>query len=338
MDSRTVIFKSKLLICLFSVVSLLNICVYAQAPASQQTGSNWPNRPIKVVVPALTGGPDTLIRVLSPYLAAGLGQPIVVDNKPGASAVIGTDYVAKSAPDGYTFMADSSGFVVKPGIVKKLPYDTEKDFIPIINMASNMGLMLIVHPSHPAKNLGEFIAMGKKPETNFSYSSPGVGNTLHLLGELFLNQAGIKMTHVPYKGGAPAATAVVAGDVTTMLAPIQVSNSFLKAGKLRALAYTLGERTPFFPDVPTFKELGMTDFVTEGGWFGVFAPAGTSPVITNRMHVELKKALTLPEVREKLYGLGFLVVAESQEHFRNYFYAEIKKYAEIAKKSNIQAE
>jgi tripartite-type tricarboxylate transporter receptor subunit TctC len=205
-------------------------------------------------------------------------------------------------------------------------------------MASNMGLMLIVHPSHPAKNLGEFIAMGKKPETNFSYSSPGVGNTLHLLGELFLNQAGIKMTHVPYKGGAPAATAVVAGEVTTMLAPIQVSNGFLKAGKLRALAYTLGERTPFFPDVPTFKELGMTDFVTEGGWFGVFAPAGTAPAITNRMHAELKKALTLPEVREKLYGLGFLVVAESQEHFRNYFYAEIKKYAEIAKKSNIQAE
>ena len=135
-----------------------------------------------------------------------------------------------------------------------------------------------------------------------------------------------------------AATAVVAGEVTTMLAPIQVSNGFLKAGKLRALAYTLGERTPFFPDVPTFKELGMTDFVTEGGWFGVFAPAGTAPAITNRMHVELKKALTLPEVREKLYVLGFLVVAESQEHFRNYFYAEIKKYTEIAKKSNIQAE
>ena len=303
-----------------------------------QNKSSWPNRPIKMVVPGLTGGPDTLIRVLSPYLSTALGQAIVVENKAGASGIIGSDFVAKSSPDGYTFLVDSSGFAVKPAVVKKLPFDTEKDFVPIMNIASNLGLMLIVHPSNPAKTLNEFIANGKKSTANYSYSSPGVGNTLHLLGELFIAQSAVKMVHVPYKGGAPAAGAVVANEVTTMLAPLQVSVGFLQSNKLRALAYSLPQRSPAFPDVPTFIEAGMPEFVTEGGWFGIFAPAGTSPEITNRLHMELKKILMMQEVKDRLYDLGFLVVADTQEHFKNYFKSEIKKYSDIAKKANIEAE
>jgi tripartite-type tricarboxylate transporter receptor subunit TctC len=256
-------------------------------------------------VPALTCGPDTLMRVINPYLSNALGQAVIVDNKSGASGIIGTDAVAKSTPDGYTFLVDSSGFLVKTAVIKKLPYNTEKDFIPIMNIASNMGLMLIVHPSNPAKNLDEFIANGKKPDANYSYSSPGVGNTLHLLGELFITQSGVKMTHVPYKGGAPAAGAVVANEVTTMLAPLQTTVGFLQARKVRALAYSLPQRSLAFPDVPTFKEAGLTDFVTEGGWFGIFAPAGTPAPIINRLHAELKKILMMQEVKDKLYDLGF---------------------------------
>jgi tripartite-type tricarboxylate transporter receptor subunit TctC len=312
--------------------------VVTMSPIMAQNTGSWPNRPIRMVVPGLTGGPDTLIRVLGPYLSSALGQAIVVDNKAGASGIIGADAVAKASPDGYTFMVDSSGFVVKTAVVKKLPYDTEKDFIPIMNIASNMGLMLIVHPSNPAKNLQEFIANGKKADANYSFSSPGIGNTLHLLGELLITQSGIKMVHVPYKGGAPAAGAVVANEVTTMLAPLQTCIGFIQANKVRALAYSMPQRSPTFPDVPTFKEAGLTDFVTEGGWFGIFAPTGTPPAITNRLHAELKKILNMQEVKDKLNDLGFIVVADSQEDFKKYFKSEMKRYNEIAKQANIQME
>jgi tripartite-type tricarboxylate transporter receptor subunit TctC len=321
-----------------TLIYLSTLLFFITGPLMAQTTNAWPNRPIRMVVPALTGGPDTLMRVINPYLSNALGQAVIVDNKSGASGIIGTDSVAKSAPDGYTFLVDSSGFLVKTAVIKKLPYNTEKDFIPIMNIASNMGLMLIVHPSNPAKNLDEFIANGKKPDANYSYSSPGVGNTLHLLGELFITQSGVKMTHVPYKGGAPAAGAVVANEVTTMLAPLQTTVGFLQARKVRALAYSLPQRSLAFPDVPTFKEAGLTDFVTEGGWFGIFAPAGTPAPIINRLHAELKKILTMQEVKDKLYDLGFLVVADSQEDFKMYFKSELKRFNDIAKQSNIQAE
>lgn len=321
-----------------TLIHLSALLFFITSPLMAQTTNAWPNRPIRMVVPALTGGPDTLMRVINPYLSNALGQAVIVDNKSGASGIIGTDSVAKSTPDGYTFLVDSSGFLVKTAVIKKLPYNTEKDFIPIMNIASNMGLMLIVHPSNPAKNLDEFIANGKKPDANYSYSSPGVGNTLHLLGELFITQSGVKMTHVPYKGGAPAAGAVVANEVTTMLAPLQTTVGFLQARKVRALAYSLPQRSLAFPDVPTFKEAGLTDFVTEGGWFGIFAPAGTPAPIINRLHAELKKILMMQEVKDKLYDLGFLVVADSQEDFKMYFKSELKRFNDIAKQSNIQAE
>jgi len=321
-----------------TIMHLSALFFFITSPLMAQTTNAWPNRPIRMVVPALTGGPDTLMRVINPYLSNALGQAVIVDNKSGASGIIGTDAVAKSTPDGYTFLVDSSGFLVKTAVIKKLPYNTEKDFIPIMNIASNMGLMLIVHPSNPAKNLDEFIANGKKPDANYSYSSPGVGNTLHLLGELFITQSGVKMTHVPYKGGAPAAGAVVANEVTTMLAPLQTTVGFLQARKVRALAYSLPQRSLAFPDVPTFKEAGLTDFVTEGGWFGIFAPAGTPAPIINRLHAELKKILMMQEVKDKLYDLGFLVVADSQEDFKMYFKSELKRFNDIAKQSNIQAE
>jgi len=321
-----------------TLIHLSALLFFITSPLMAQTTNAWPNRPIRMVVPALTGGPDTLMRVINPYLSNALGQAVIVDNKSGASGIIGTDAVAKSTPDGYTFLVDSSGFLVKTAVIKKLPYNTEKDFIPIMNIASNMGLMLIVHPSNPAKNLDEFIANGKKSDANYSYSSPGVGNTLHLLGELFITQSGVKMTHVPYKGGAPAAGAVVANEVTTMLAPLQTTVGFLQARKVRALAYSLPQRSLAFPDVPTFKEAGLTDFVTEGGWFGIFAPAGTPAPIINRLHAELKKILMMQEVKDKLYDLGFLVVADSQEDFKMYFKSELKRFNDIAKQSNIQAE
>jgi len=321
-----------------TIMHLSALFFFITSPLMAQTTNAWPNRPIRMVVPALTGGPDTLMRVINPYLSNALGQAVIVDNKSGASGIIGTDAVAKSTPDGYTFLVDSSGFLVKTAVIKKLPYNTEKDFIPIMNIASNMGLMLIVHPSNPAKNLDEFIANGKKPDANYSYSSPGVGNTLHLLGELFITQSGVKMTHVPYKGGAPAAGAVVANEVTTMLAPLQTTVGFLQARKVRALAYSLPQRSLAFPDVPTFKEAGLTDFVTEGGWFGIFAPAGTPKPIINKLNVEIIKIMQQPAVQKRLETEGAKFKPMTPEAFGAFQKNEALKWAKTIKDAGIKAE
>jgi tripartite-type tricarboxylate transporter receptor subunit TctC len=251
---------------------------------------------------------------------------------------MGADMVAKSVPDGYTLMVYSSGFVVAPAMVKKLPYDTERDFAPVANLASNLGVMLVVHPSHPARTLAEFINQSRRADANVSYASPGIGNTLHLLGELFNSQAGLRMTHVPYKGGGPAVAAVMGGEVTAMLAPMQLAAPNLRGGKLRALAYSMGERAPGFPDIPTMREAGLSDYVADGGWFGMFAPAGTPADVIGRLNTEVRRALAEPAVRERLASLGFGPVGDTPEHFKAFVSEDIRRYGAMARLAGIEAE
>jgi tripartite-type tricarboxylate transporter receptor subunit TctC len=305
--------------------------------ALAQAGA-WPVRPIRIIVPAATGGPDTVARLLAPSMAASLGQPVLVENRPGANGILGADLVAKAPPDGYTLMVYSSGFVVAPAVVKKLPYDTEKDFAPIANLATNLGIYLVVLPSHPAKTLTEFIETAKRPGANVTFSSPGIGNTLHLLGELFNAQAGTRLVHVPYKGGGPAMAAVLSGEVTTIFGPPQLAAAHMRAGKVRALAYSLAERSPAFPDVPTMREAGLPDYVADGGWFGMFAPANTPVDVINRLNGEVRKALADATIRERLQALGFGPVGDSPEQFRKTVSDEIRKYGEMARLANIQPE
>src|ERR1051326_6726425 len=225
------------------VSALLSIQSFAWA-------QNYPTRPVRVVVPAATGGPDIVARVVAAQLQAQLGQPFVIENRPGANGIVGADIVAKAPPDGYTLMVYSSGFVINPFVHKSLPYDTEKDFTPVTNLVSNGGLFLAVHPSVPAKTLQEFIAYARKPDAKLAYSTPGVGNTWHLAMEVFKSQTRTHLTHIPYKGGGPATAALAAGEVQAMLSSPAPIIPHYKSGRVRVLAYTGAPRHPPAPQGP----------------------------------------------------------------------------------------
>lgn len=299
---------------------------------------NYPNKSVRIIVPFATGGPDTVARLVGARLSERLGQTFVIENRPAANGIVGTDTVAKAPPDGYTLLIHSSGIVGTPSLQKKLPYDTERDLVPITNIAANIGTYLVVHPSVPANSVREFIELARKPDARIAFSSPGLGNTLHLIGELFNERAGIKMLHVPYKGGGPAIAAVISGEVQAMLAPPQVALANVRAGKLRALATTWPTRTEQLPEVPTMAEAGVANLIADGGWFGMFAPAGTPVDIVNRLYAEVKAIVAEPAVRERLLGIGLQPVGMPPAEFKPFVAEEIKKYAEMARIAGVQPE
>jgi tripartite-type tricarboxylate transporter receptor subunit TctC len=300
-------------------------------------GQSYPNRTVRIIVPAATGGPDIVARVVAAQLQAQLGQPFVVENRPGANGIVGADVVAKAPPDGYTLMVYSSGFVINPFVHKSLPYDTEKDFTPVTNLVSNGGLFFAVHPSVPANTLEEFLALARKPEAKLAYSTPGVGNTWHLAMEVFNNVAGIRMVHVPYKGGGPAAAALAAGEVQAMFSSPPPIMGHYKSGRARVLAYTGDKRHPSAPEVPTMAEAGI-QYKHDGGWFAMFAPAGTPMEIVEKLHREVRAAMEVPEVRERLVKLGVEPVADSPADFKRFVAAELKAYAEQVRLAGIKPE
>ncbi|TMH21206.1 MAG: tripartite tricarboxylate transporter substrate binding protein [Betaproteobacteria bacterium] len=233
------------------------LAAWLVAAAAWAQAQNYPNRPVRVVVAAATGGPDIVARVVAAKLQEQMGQAFVVENQPGANGIVGATTVAKAPPDGYTLLVYSSGFVINPYVHKSLPYDTEKDFAPVTNLVTNGGLFFAVANSVPAKTMQEFLAYAKRPDVHLAYSTPGVGNTWHLATEVFDNTVGIKMTHIPYKGGGPATAALAAGEVQAMFASPPPLLSHYKAGKVRVLAFTGDKRHPQAPEVPTMKELGI---------------------------------------------------------------------------------
>jgi len=298
----------------------------------------YPNRPVRIIVPFATGGPDAVARLLGAQLSQQMGQPFVVENKPGANGVIGAEFVAKSAPDGYTLMVTSSGFVTAPSMYKKLPYDTEKDFAPVTNLVENAGVFVAVNSDLPARTLQELIALGRKPDSKLSFGSPGIGNTLHLAGELFNERAGTHMVHIPYKGAGPAVAAAIAGETQVMFSTPPAIIGHLKSGKLRALAYSDTKRHPMMPEVPTAIEAGLPSFQHHGGWFGMFAPANTPPEILNRVHAEVRAAFANTRFRERLDVLGSEPVGNPPAEFKQYVSAEIRKYTELVRLAKIQPE
>lgn len=306
--------------------------------ATAAWAQNYPNRPVRVVVPAATGGPDIVARVVAAQLQAQLGQPFVIENRPGANGIVGADVVAKAPPDGYTLMVYSSGFVINPFIHKSLPYDTEKDFTPVTNLVSNGGLFFAVNPSVPAQNLQEFIALARKPDSKFSYSTPGVGNTWHLAMEVFKKETGTHMTHIPYKGGGPAAAALVAGEVQAMFTSPAPIMPHYKNGRVRVLAYTGTTRHPSAPEVPTTAEAGLPQYKHDGGWFAMFAPARTPVDIVEKLYREVRTAMQNPGVREKLAALGVEPVADTPAEFKKFVAAELRTYAEQVRLAGVTPE
>ena len=313
-------------------------CALAAPVIAAQSASNaqqWPTRPVRIVIPFPPGGNvETFGRVLFKHVEGTLGQPLVLDSRGGANGMLGAEIVANSAPDGYTFLHTSFGFAVNPAIVKKMPFDVVKDFVPVTNVALGTGYLMVANLTVPAKTVKELIALGKQKALR--YSTAGIGNGQHLAGALFAEKAGIEMLHVPYKGGGPALIAVLGGEVDLHYPAASVGLPHVKSGKLRALGFTGAKRLVSLPDVPTIGEQ-LPGYVSDAGWHGMFAPARTPPAIVARMHEAVKKALEIPAVRDYFVNAGYEPQGLPPSQWAKVFREDLKRYAEIVRIAGIQA-
>ncbi len=321
---------------LLSWTAALFACVNASALAQSGT-SNFPNKPIRLIVPFAPGGSnDIMARIIGQKIGESVGQTVIIDNRGGASGIIGTDLAAKAAPDGYTLLMMSLTLAVNPSLFKKLPYDTGKDLLPV-SLVASAPLILVVHPSLPVKTLKDFIAHAKANPGKLNFGSGGPGTTPHLAGEMLKSMAGLQMTHVPYKGGGPALADLVGGQLQLMLENIPSTLPFVKSGKLRVLALSGLKRSPLVPEVPTLDEAGLKGYEIVG-WNGLFLPAGTPNAIITRLHAETVKALALPDIKERLSGMGAEGVGNTPAQFSAFVKSEIRKWAQVARDAGLRIE
>ncbi len=298
---------------------------------------NYPSHTIRLIVPFPAGGSnDVAARLIAPHLEKALGQTVIVDNRPAAGGIVGSDAVAKAAPDGHTLLLVASSHTVTPALNSKLPYGTERDFAPISLIITN-AMVFFVNPKVPASNLAEFIALAKKNPGKFNYSSPGAGSQTHLLIELLSRRAGITTQHVPYRSGAPATMAVISGEAEfTLLAP-NVIFPHIRAGTIRPIATGGATRHPQLPDVPTTAESGYPD-VRAIQWVGVFTTAGTPRAIVERLNAELNRIIRLPELAERFADQGVTPTGSTPEEFQQLIATEIREWTETVRAANIKVE
>ena len=303
--------------------------------ASAQT---YPTKPIQFIVPFPPGGGnDTVARAIAQQASPALGQPIVVDNRPGAGGIIGADAAAKAAPDGHTiFLGGVATHAVNPHLHPKLSYDPIKDFAPITLVASAPSV-LVVHPSVPARTIADFAAYARANPGKLNYASNGNGSSSHMAAVLYETNAGVKMTHVPYKGVGPALTDLMSGRIELMFNSIVAILPHIQAGKLRALAVTSKSRSSLLPDVPSIAESGWPAYEA-GSWYGILAPAGTPPAIIDRLHREIVKSLKEPEVQKRLAGEGAEVIGSTPQEFAAHIRSELARMGQAIKAAGIKLE
>ena len=308
----------------------------ALALATPAAAADYPDHPIKLIVPAQPGGiNDTVARIIQPKLVEALKQPIVIENKSGANNLIGTDFVAKSAPDGYTLVVVPASHSVNPA-VRKMPFDTERDLVPIILIGKN-ALMFLVNPAIPVKSVQEFSALAKAQPDTFSFATPGVASQAHLVLSQWASVAGVAATQIPYRGGAPAMLATISGEAQfTMMSGVLAAPQ-VAAGTLRGLAVGSLERDPHFPDIPTLNESGYPglEAVT---WVGVFAPAGTPPAIVARLNAEIDRVIHDPDVAANLNKQGLIVQGGQPDLLGRLVTTEIARWTAVARQGNISVE
>jgi tripartite-type tricarboxylate transporter receptor subunit TctC len=315
---------------LASLLTALGICTTAQA-------QNYPTRPIRLIVPFPPGGgTDITARAVAVRLTESLGQTVVVDNRAGANGTIGMDITAKSTPDGYTIAMVTSNHAVNAGLTSKLPYDLVKD-LTAVTQATSQPYTVVINPSVPAKNIKEFIAYAKAKPGGVNYASSGTGSIAHLGAAWIGHFGGIQMVHIPYKGGAPATLDLIAGRCQMMLGSLLLTMPHVKSGKLRILAITTPKRWHGTPDLPTMQESGVPGYaITQ--WYGMLAPAKTSPAIVNRLSKEISRLLNTPEVKERLAADGADAVGNTPAEFGALVKSEIEKYTKIIKQIGLKPE
>jgi len=310
------------------------VALMATITASAQT---YPTRPIRFIVPFTAGtGPDILARILGEAMSKKLGQPIVVENKPGASGNIGTDLVAKAAPDGYTILVTVTTFAMAPALYKPLPFDPVNDFVPIGEVAVG-NLALVVNPALNVTSIAELVALAKAKPGALNYASPGNGTPQHLAMELFKQQMGVDIVHVPYKGSAGAVADVIANQVPMMIMPVHTALPYATAGKLRILAVSGDKRSTLAPDQPTFRETGMKDYDIDL-WYGLLASAHTPRLIVERLNQEIAAALAQPEIRESLQKQGLTPATGTPEALGTLIRADLARWEGVVSQAKIKAD
>jgi tripartite-type tricarboxylate transporter receptor subunit TctC len=317
------------------VLTSLLLAGLGSLPAAAQDAKDYPAKPIRVIVPYPPGGgTDVVARIVADPLAAALGQPIIIDNRGGAAGNLGTDIAAKSAPDGYTILLTLSSHTINPKLFDKLPFDVERDFAPISLVALSPQI-LVAHPSVPANNVRELIALAKAEPGKLNFASVGTGSPGHIAGELFKLKTGVDMVHVPYKGGGPAVTDTIGGQVQLLFVSMPAAWQFVKAGRLKAIAVTSAKRSLTAPDVPTIAESGVPEFVVDS-WYGALAPAKTPPAIVARLNAAFVKVLENPQVKERLFAQGAEAAPSTPAEFDRVIKDELTKWEYVIRAANIK--
>jgi tripartite-type tricarboxylate transporter receptor subunit TctC len=322
---------------LLRAASVCMLALLSAIAGAQDAARDYPTKPIRFLVPyPPAGGTDIVARTLTEPLSQVLGQPIIIDNRGGAAGNLGTDLAAKAPADGYTVLFTLSSHTINPRLYDKLPFDVEKDFVPV-SLAAMIPQILVVNPTVPVNNVKELIALARSQPGKLNYASVGTGSPGHIAGELFKLKTGVDMVHVPYKGGGPAVTDTLGGQVQLLFVSLPAALQYVKAGRLRALAVTSDQRSVAAPDIPTIAESGVPGYES-AAWFGFMAPAGTPREVIARLHKEVVAILRTPDIRERLAKDGAEVVASSPEEFDAYIRAEAVKWAKVVKSAGIKPE
>lgn len=318
-------------------VTTLVPCLTLLAVVPQSALGAYPDRPIRLIVPfAPGGGVDIMARLISDFMSKDLGEPVVVENKPGAGTIVGTQVAASSAPDGYTLLLSSVPFAINPSINTKLPYDTLKAFTPVALIARSFDIV-VVNPKLPFMSIQDVIAYARTNPGKLNFGSPGIGTSPHLAGELFKSLTHVDMTHVAYKGSAPAITDLLAGQIQMIFSTVPSAASYVQGGQLRALAVTSAQRSAAYPDLPTVAEAGVTGYVVEG-WYGLHAPAGTASDVVNLLNVSVAKAIRAGVFKTIETNEGLMFAPGTPQDFGRFVLEDVVHWQNVVKGSNIQAQ
>jgi tripartite-type tricarboxylate transporter receptor subunit TctC len=322
---------------MFALLTTSLLCLTLLAVAPQSALAAYPDKPIRIIVPfAPGGGVDIMARLIGDFMSKDFGRPVIVENRPGAGTIVGTMAAASSAPDGYTLMLASTPFAINPSINAKLPYDSFKAFTPVALIARSFDIV-VVNPKLPFMSIQDVIAYARANPGKLNFGSPGIGSSPHLAGEIFKSMAHVDITHVPYKGSAPALTDLLGGQIQMIFSTVPAAASYVRSGQLRALAVTSAQRSAAYPDLPTVAEAGVTGYLVEG-WYGLYAPAGTAPDVVNLLNASVAKAIGTGVFKTIETNEGLMFAPGTPEEFGRFVLEDSARWQNAVKDANIQVQ